>query len=205
MTRILKRIHLSWIVIACILHINSGCAKYPEDEIYYSPTFELEIQFVHNGVNVADSVGLFVPEDRNKGCCATIKPDDENISFYLLRERDQHKFKTSSSPGWTYRTKNPQGESIKPVTLLHLQFRDRDTYEWEEERDEVYSLSIRSRKLFNDEDEHKLRFFLHIYFNPYMKINVKKIELEGKEINKEAVLIRYKNDDQVKVSMEWPI
>lgn len=193
-------------VIACILHITSGCSKYDgRDTMYYPPTFEMEIQFVHNGVDVADSVGLFVPEDRNKDCCKTIMPDDENISFYLLRERDQHKFKTSSIPGWSYRTKNPQGESIKPKTLLHLQFHDYDTHDWKEERDEVYTLNIRSSKLFNDEDEHNLRFFLHLYFNSYMIINVKKIELEGKEINKDDILNTYKKERGVKFSMEWPI
>lgn len=161
-----------------------GCDNNNEEKTYtYFDQFMVYVKFVSPvGTNVVDSLGFLKNTEREE----PFNPaTDENIRVTCVRDSDGKPL-NFWEPYWTHyflvEEDWAHDNELKDGTLMRLFWSD-DLIECPENApsesyDQSYTVSFRSKKIFGDDNEHFIKWYVHVTGNRYVSY---KCEIDGEE------------------------
>lgn len=196
-------IYAKYFTILAIFALTNSCVIEHEGELKVLKTFPLDltIEFVHNGTNVADSLITLetAPSQSSIGF---------NMQVSLTKEQDGTEYKCIENSWLRLEETNWGNISTNPgIQMQRICFHTQcliDNGLHEDERDEIYCLRLKSKKIFNDGNYHTLRIQAHL-FGEGTTFNITKIELDGKELTTDSVQVKPGRNKDIEIFLDWEV
>lgn len=156
--------------------------------------FHLFVRFQNaDGRNLADSANVLGNDDIARLKADTVK----DLHLRIERMNSGRKPVELGMVDWI-KTKSSMNSSDLPNvdygkmgTMLEIQFFDRSIWDKNDIRNEVYLLTFNSDKLFGNDENHTIKFYIHIYGRGQYRTY--RCEVDGKEVPIDDVISDKRN------------
>ena len=177
---------------------------------------DIYLHFVKaNGANAADYVKLekevtdstvsyiYLPIEEEGSVQIRCTRESDGLQYEFARRlAPQTRIELTGEAGWVnYSTPDCYEVFVEAGTLLWIQWADflvaePDDPDWprQENYDDVYTFSIKSQKIFGNDEEHTIKWFVHIKGN---RFDAYRCEVDGEEFDfkSDRLYREYYNDD----------